>query len=221
MSDYYWKLKVQAGRKYDPSQPRVPAGDPRGGQWTSSGTGGSVSSLSSDQRFAWHQALNMKYYDDFEKLSHGGDLLDAMYNAAWSDSSAEDFAHRFERPVDAPEIPRPKKNGTDEERMIYGIASVIKEWGENASAVTLGKLRKASGLSERQLNEVYDAKYRGDRILGWETRADLNQMRIGSAWRFDAKRGIVHETEAILVALKAAGYSSPKALWKEMLELIP
>jgi hypothetical protein len=35
MNGYYWRLKV--GHKYDPSQPRVPAGDPRGGQWTSTG----------------------------------------------------------------------------------------------------------------------------------------------------------------------------------------
>jgi hypothetical protein len=35
MNGYYWRLKV--GHKYDPSQPRVPAGDPRGGQWTESG----------------------------------------------------------------------------------------------------------------------------------------------------------------------------------------
>lgn len=37
MDGYYWNLKVHAGRKYDPSQPRVPAGDSRGGQWTSGG----------------------------------------------------------------------------------------------------------------------------------------------------------------------------------------
>jgi len=37
MGDYYWKLKVNTGRKFDPSQPRVPAGDSRGGQWTSDG----------------------------------------------------------------------------------------------------------------------------------------------------------------------------------------
>lgn len=33
MDGYYWNLKVQ-GRKYDPGQPRVPAGRPEGGQWT-------------------------------------------------------------------------------------------------------------------------------------------------------------------------------------------
>lgn len=39
MSDgYYWRLKVRAGRKYDPGQPREPAGGPGGGRWTSSGT---------------------------------------------------------------------------------------------------------------------------------------------------------------------------------------
>lgn len=31
---YYWKLKVRTGRKYNPSQPRVPAGQPEGGRWT-------------------------------------------------------------------------------------------------------------------------------------------------------------------------------------------
>jgi len=31
---YYWKLTVRAGNKFDPNQPRVPAGNPRGGQWT-------------------------------------------------------------------------------------------------------------------------------------------------------------------------------------------
>jgi len=39
MSDYYWQLTVRPGRKYDSGQPRVPAGDPRGGQWTSTGMG--------------------------------------------------------------------------------------------------------------------------------------------------------------------------------------
>jgi len=33
---YYWTLKVQQ-KRYNPDQPRVPAGDPRGGRWTSSG----------------------------------------------------------------------------------------------------------------------------------------------------------------------------------------
>lgn len=35
MNGYEWRLK------YDPNQPRVPAGDPRGGQWTSAGGGSS------------------------------------------------------------------------------------------------------------------------------------------------------------------------------------
>lgn len=39
--DYYWlhfghdAWKREQARKYDPNQPRVPAGDPDGGQWTS------------------------------------------------------------------------------------------------------------------------------------------------------------------------------------------
>lgn len=40
MSDgYYWELRVdlQRGHKYNPAQPRVPAGNSRGGQWTSGG----------------------------------------------------------------------------------------------------------------------------------------------------------------------------------------
>lgn len=41
MDGYYWRLKV--GAKYDPNQPRVPAGDPRGGQWTAEGGGGAWS----------------------------------------------------------------------------------------------------------------------------------------------------------------------------------
>jgi len=36
MSGYYWTLKV---KKYDPSQPRVPAGSSEGGRWTSGGAG--------------------------------------------------------------------------------------------------------------------------------------------------------------------------------------
>jgi hypothetical protein len=46
MTDYYWKVKatVSGGKKYDPSQPRVPAGDPRGGQWMESSGGGFFSS---------------------------------------------------------------------------------------------------------------------------------------------------------------------------------
>jgi hypothetical protein len=40
VSDYYWQVKATVGPRkkgYDPNQPRVPAGDPRGGQWTSDG----------------------------------------------------------------------------------------------------------------------------------------------------------------------------------------
>jgi hypothetical protein len=38
--DYYWfrfgqAAAIGASRKYDPNQPRVPAGNPDGGQWTS------------------------------------------------------------------------------------------------------------------------------------------------------------------------------------------
>jgi hypothetical protein len=35
--DFYWELKVKVGKKYDPSQPRVPAGSSEGGQWTEVG----------------------------------------------------------------------------------------------------------------------------------------------------------------------------------------
>lgn len=188
-----------------------------GGSAPGTGTG----ELSSDQRYQWHQAINMAYYDKLEKLPHGNDLLGAMYDAAWADSSAEEFSKRFQRPGDAPEIPRPKKAGTDEERMLHGIASIVKEWGEGTTAVTIGKLSQTSGLSERQISDVYEAKYRGNRILIWETRADLNQLRIGSEWRFDRGRGIVHRTEAMAAALRTAGYRSPFALWKEMGKLLP
>lgn len=41
MNGYYWNLKV-TGHKYDPSQPRVPAGSPEGGRWTNSGGAGKV-----------------------------------------------------------------------------------------------------------------------------------------------------------------------------------
>lgn len=38
MSDsYYWKLTVQKHKGYNPNQPRIPAGQPGGGQWTSNG----------------------------------------------------------------------------------------------------------------------------------------------------------------------------------------
>lgn len=45
MDGYYWKLRV--GAKYDPNQPRVPAGSPGGGRWTATGgsTGPSVPPL--------------------------------------------------------------------------------------------------------------------------------------------------------------------------------
>jgi hypothetical protein len=33
MGDYYWQVKVQVGKKYDPRQPRWPKGTPQGGQW--------------------------------------------------------------------------------------------------------------------------------------------------------------------------------------------
>ena len=47
--DYYWfrfgqAAAIRASRKYDPNQPRVPAGNPDGGQWTSEG-GGAVGRL--------------------------------------------------------------------------------------------------------------------------------------------------------------------------------
>jgi hypothetical protein len=35
VNNYYWKLRV--GAKYNPSQPRVPAGSSEGGQWTATG----------------------------------------------------------------------------------------------------------------------------------------------------------------------------------------
>jgi len=42
MNEYTWKLiiKPKRGLKYNPGQPRVPAGDSRGGQWTSGNDGG-------------------------------------------------------------------------------------------------------------------------------------------------------------------------------------
>jgi hypothetical protein len=41
-SGYYWTLKLKK-KGYDPGQPRVPAGDPRGGQWTAGGAGRGIS----------------------------------------------------------------------------------------------------------------------------------------------------------------------------------
>lgn len=57
LDGYYWNLKV-SGRKYDPSQPRVPAGDPRGGQWTSGegiGWNGDPEDLDFADRARWDE----------------------------------------------------------------------------------------------------------------------------------------------------------------------
>ena len=37
------RLEEEAGFKYDPNQPRVPAGNPDGGQWTSGGANSGAS----------------------------------------------------------------------------------------------------------------------------------------------------------------------------------
>jgi len=47
MNDYHWQLEV----KYSPDQPRVPAGDPQGGQWTQ-GAGGQGPTLPTGARNA-------------------------------------------------------------------------------------------------------------------------------------------------------------------------
>lgn len=43
MDDWIFKLLKRTGQKYDDDQPRVPAGSPDGGQWTSGGGGGEES----------------------------------------------------------------------------------------------------------------------------------------------------------------------------------
>jgi len=43
VEEYHQKQREETGQKYDPGQPRVPAGDSQGGQWTTGGgTGGAV-----------------------------------------------------------------------------------------------------------------------------------------------------------------------------------
>lgn len=84
MTNYYWKLKVQTGRKYDPDQPRVPAGDPRGGQWASGSPGSSASVvenegpravasyLGSDPKFTEFKVLPKEEFDKRFGNEYGG-----------------------------------------------------------------------------------------------------------------------------------------------------
>jgi hypothetical protein len=80
---YYWDLKVEIGanrKGYDPNQPRVPAGDPRGGQWTAAG-GGAIQNViagggnlrTQQDRFwatsrAKQMGMNRKDYDEATRV---------------------------------------------------------------------------------------------------------------------------------------------------------
>jgi len=55
--DSKWVIKV----KYSPDQPRVSSGDPRGGQWTSSGGGGGRGTRTAQVAYAEHRsAINSR-----------------------------------------------------------------------------------------------------------------------------------------------------------------
>jgi len=102
MENYEWKLRIRKG--YNPDQPRVPAGSPRGGQWTSS-SGGSWNyrdtSARDRKRF---EDLTIKPLDDMalRKMFHlegynteiqinitennFGEDVAATINVVWTDS---------------------------------------------------------------------------------------------------------------------------------------
>ena len=63
MSEWEWTLTIETGRKkYDPSQPRVPAGQSGGGRWTSgSGAGGGA---------------GLQYQPDSDRVRHVEQIVD-------------------------------------------------------------------------------------------------------------------------------------------------
>lgn len=62
---YYWELKINLQHKgYDPSQPRVPAGDSRGGQWTSAHGGSDtvfIGTPTQDQFDEWDRQIKKEW----------------------------------------------------------------------------------------------------------------------------------------------------------------
>jgi hypothetical protein len=52
---YYWNLKVKYGKKYRPDQPRVPAGVPEGGQWTTVAAGGGQVNYAVARASTWEE----------------------------------------------------------------------------------------------------------------------------------------------------------------------
>jgi hypothetical protein len=95
MDGYYWTLRV--GKKYDPSQPRVPAGNPEGGQWTAAGgtsfaeaarRGESVST--SELGGGVCHAVRVEYKDD------GSGVWKGLWEVGgWHDGNSEVAAYRL------------------------------------------------------------------------------------------------------------------------------
>lgn len=75
-------LRLVKAFKYDPNQPRVPAGNPDGGQWTSTGNGGDVNEFTSTNDFTQDDGLVVS--DDVEAgLNDPRVLSDFDYEEEW------------------------------------------------------------------------------------------------------------------------------------------
>jgi hypothetical protein len=123
VNGYYWKLKV--GHKYDPNQPRIPAGDPRGGQWTAEGGGQPPTERNEDM---WTSVLKLRH------LKEGLDVRDVMYasqtDRGWVKMDiVDDLAER---------------TGLDK----WAIDDTIKNWSKSSSDYHLGSLEMQQAIAD-------------------------------------------------------------------------
>lgn len=185
--------------------------------------GSAPAELTSEQRLAWRDAVNMALYTKLSKTPHGDRLLDVADNVIWGNASRESFSNRFAETSDIPAIAkRNKGNPLSDENVLYEISNIVKDHGINHSQVIdVSEIKQRLHASERELDSLIYRRNM-DKYFHWERTYGLDQWRIqGTRYSPDPKNGVVTNETALNKALKAAGYKSPEAFYDKILSLRP
>lgn len=120
------------GKEYDPNQPRVPRGDPRGGQWTS---GGTVVEIPAHWQ-KWQASLTDEERSAIGYYTEGGfsSINDSLRKGGYASQEDRDAIHALDSALD--------KARADKEMVVYrGICSSPEcvagfEWMEEGDTFT-------------------------------------------------------------------------------------
>jgi hypothetical protein len=176
--------------------------------------GGSVvdgdAALTSDQRLAWDQNVNIATYARLQQpdiRGYADHVNKRIQNIVWGDVSREDFIASINEP--GPDIP--KASAQDKMSVGYLLHALKGYAAEHPAANLIGwnELQPLLKMSEAEFDYMIYSRG-GSQYFQWERRFGLNQLRLHTSdYALSPKTGIVSTQQAVRTAIKAMGYSNP------------